>query len=56
MRIDCHLHVVGNGNGGSGCWYRPRGVTRWGAPLMLRNVGLEPAALEGDLETLYAER
>ncbi|MDP3073746.1 MAG: amidohydrolase family protein [Opitutaceae bacterium] len=54
MRIDCHLHVVGNGTGGTGCWYRPRGVTRFGAPLMLRGVGLPKSALTGDLDGLYA--
>ncbi len=54
MRIDCHVHVVGNGASGSGCWYRPRGVTRWGAPLMLREVGLSRAALSGDLDRIYA--
>lgn len=54
MRIDCHLHVVGNGTGGTGCWYRPRGVTRWGAPMMLRGVGLPRSALAGDLDGLYA--
>ncbi len=56
MRLDCHLHVVGNGTGGTGCWYRPRGITRFGAPLMLRNVGLPRAALRGDLEGLYARQ
>jgi uncharacterized protein len=55
-RIDCHVHVVGNGTGGTGCWYRPRGVTRYGAPLMLRTVGLPSAVLRGDLDRLYAER
>ncbi len=54
MRIDCHVHVVGNGAGGSGCWYRPRGVTKYGAPFMLRTVGLPASALRGDLEGLYA--
>src|SRR5437763_11204553 len=54
MKIDCHVHVVGNGTGGSGCWYHPRGVTRYGAPMLLRSVGLPPAALKGDLERLYA--
>lgn len=54
MKIDCHLHVVGNGTGGTGCWYRPKGVTRYGAPLLLRSVGLPPAALRGDLDGLYA--
>jgi predicted TIM-barrel fold metal-dependent hydrolase len=48
------VHVVGNGAGGTGCWYRPRGLTRLGAPLMLREVGLPRAALTGDLEGLYA--
>lgn len=56
MRIDCHVHVVGNGAGGTGCWYRPRGLTRLGAPWMLREVGLELSALQGDLDALYAER
>jgi predicted TIM-barrel fold metal-dependent hydrolase len=56
MRIDCHVHVVGNGTGGTGCWYRPRGVTRFGAPLLLRSVGLPAAALRGDLDRLYAEQ
>lgn len=56
MRIDGHVHVVGNGFGGTGCWYRPRGLTRYGAPLMLRGVGLPTSALHGDLEGLYAEQ
>lgn len=56
MRIDCHVHVVGNGTGGTGCWYRPRGVTKYGAPFMLRGVGLPPSALRGDLDRLYAEQ
>ena len=54
MRIDCHVHVVGNGTGGTGCWYRPRGVTKYGAPFMLRSVGLPPSALKGDLDRIYA--
>lgn len=56
MRLDCHLHVVGNGTGGTGCWYRPRGVTRFGAPFMVRNVGLRRADLKGDLDGLYARQ
>ncbi len=56
MRIDLHVHLVGNGASGSGCWYRPQGWTRLGAPFMLRGFGLSPAALRQDLDTLYAER
>ncbi|MBM3855673.1 MAG: hypothetical protein FJ399_21390 [Verrucomicrobia bacterium] len=54
MRIDCHVHVVGNGTGGTGCWYRPRGITRWVAPYLFRTLALPRAAAEGDLDRLYA--
>lgn len=56
MRIDCHIHVVGNGAGGTGCRYHPRGITKYGAPFMLRGVGLPRSALTGDLDGLYAEQ
>jgi predicted TIM-barrel fold metal-dependent hydrolase len=56
MKIDCHVHVVGNGTGGTGCWYQPRGITRFGAPLLVRAVGLPGSALKGDLDRLYAEQ
>jgi uncharacterized protein len=56
LKIDCHVHVVGNGTGGTGCWYRPRGLTRLGAPLLTRAVGLPWSALKGDLDRLYAEQ
>jgi predicted TIM-barrel fold metal-dependent hydrolase len=56
MKIDCHVHVVGNGTGGTGCWYRPRGVTRLGAPLLVRAVGLPSSVLAGDLDRIYAEQ
>jgi hypothetical protein len=56
MRIDLHVHVVGNGSSGTGCWYRPRGWTRLAQPWMLRNFGLPASSLKGDLDTLYAER
>jgi predicted TIM-barrel fold metal-dependent hydrolase len=54
VRIDCHLHVVGNGTGGTGCRYHPRGLTKYGAPFMVRGVGLPTSALTGDLDGLYA--
>ena len=56
MKIDGHVHVVGNGTGGTGCWLRPRGFTRYGAPLMLRSVGLPRSVLTGDLDRIYAEQ
>ena len=54
--VDMHVHVVGNGSAGSGCWLR---VGRWHRPLaalMLRGIGLPSSALNGDLETLYLAR
>ena len=54
MRIDCHVHVIGTGKNGSGCWYYPRGLTRIGAPILLRAMGLRPADLDGDFEEIYA--
>jgi predicted TIM-barrel fold metal-dependent hydrolase len=54
--IDMHVHVVGNGTGGTGCWLR---VGRWHRPLaaiMLRHIGLPSGAMSGDLDRLYVER
>jgi len=54
--VDMHVHVVGNGTGGTGCWVR---LSRWRRPLaalMLRQIGLPGDALRGDLERLYCER
>src|SRR5690242_2180193 len=54
--VDAHVHVVGNGSGGSGCWLRVRGWHRPLAGLMLRHIGLPLSAMSGDLETLYIDR
>ena len=54
--IDMHVHVVGNGTGGTGCWLR---VGTWHRPLaaiMLRHIGLPGGAMSGDLDRLYIER
>src|SRR5206468_3369090 len=54
--VDMHVHVVGNGSGGSGCWVRVTGWHRPMAALMLRHIGLPGDALSGDLEGLYLAR
>src|SRR5262249_52876595 len=54
--IDAHVHVVGTGAGGTGCWLRITGWRRGMAALMLRHVGLPANALAGDLDRLYVER
>jgi hypothetical protein len=54
-RIDMHVHMVGNGVAGSGGWLRLKGWHSWLAGFMLRQLGVPATALEGDLETIYAE-
>lgn len=54
--IDAHVHVVGNGSGGTGCWLRLKGWHRVMASLMVRHVGLPPQSLTGDLDRLFVER
>jgi hypothetical protein len=54
--IDMHVHVVGNGSGGSGCWLHVTGWHRPLAALMLRQVGLPASAMRGDLEGSLVER
>lgn len=54
--IDAHVHIVGNGSSGSGCWLRVRGWHRPLAALMLRHIGLPAGAMRRDLDRLYVER
>lgn len=53
--IDMHVHMVGNGVGGSGGWLRLSGWHRWLAGFMLSQLGIPANALEGDLETIFSE-
>lgn len=55
-RIDVHVHVVGNGSAGTGCWYEPTGFTKLLQPVMLRELGLSARALDGDFDRFYRER
>jgi hypothetical protein len=56
MLIDAHVHVVGNGTGGTGCSLRMRSWQRPLAAVMLKHIGLPPGAMKGDLDRLYLER
>ena len=55
VRIDMHVHMVGNGASGSGGWLRLKGWHRVLAGLMVRQLGMAASALEGDLEKIYSE-
>src|SRR3954454_22313390 len=50
-----HVHMVGNGGGGSGGWLRLKGWHRWLAGFMFRQLGVPASALEGNLESIYAD-
>jgi hypothetical protein len=54
--IDAHVHIVGNGTGGTGCWLRVTGWHRPLAAMMVRGIGLPQSSLQGDLDHLYIER
>ena len=54
--VDMHVHIVGNGSAGTGCWIRTP-ASKW--PLyatMIRHIGLPVSSLKGDLDRLYAAR
>ncbi len=54
--VDMHVHIVGNGSAGTGCWVRVL-PSKW--PLyavMLQHIGLPVSVLKGDLDRLYAAR
>jgi len=55
VRIDMHVHMVGNGGAGSGGWLRLKGWHRALAGFMLRELGMPVSALQGDLEAIYSE-
>ncbi len=54
--VDCHVHLVGNGKSGSGCWLR-LGATWWQKMLanhMLRHIGLGATSLHAsDFDERY---
>lgn len=57
LRLDMHVHFVGPGLGGSGCWYPRKGRYRWLAPLIAWNLGFTlRCILRADFEQRYARR
>ncbi|PYK30257.1 MAG: hypothetical protein DME57_07420 [Verrucomicrobia bacterium] len=55
VRIDMHVHMVGNGSAGSGGWLRLKGWHSFLAGFMIRQLGMPATALEGDLEKIYSD-
>ena len=56
--IDMHVHLVGNGKSGSGCWLK-LGGTWWQKPLaayMLRQIGLGGVSMQAsDFDERYVD-
>lgn len=54
--IDCHVHLVGNGKQGSGCWIRMSGWHRWLGGFMARMIGMPVGFEHEDFDTAYVAR
>lgn len=54
LRYDCHVHLVGNGQGGSGCWLRLDGLWhRVLGEVMRRTIGLEAKVTAKDFDEQF---
>ncbi len=53
--IDMHLHIVGNGLSGSGCWVNVSGPHRVLASFMLKHIGLNAGLNSPDFDRVYVE-
>ncbi|MBN8457594.1 MAG: amidohydrolase family protein [Verrucomicrobia bacterium] len=56
-KIDCHVHLLGDGSSGSGCWLRMRTlVHRLMARIIVHECGLPQAALKDGLDGMLERR
>ena len=53
--LDFHVHIVGTGASGTGCWLRVGGWHRPLAAIMLRGIGMPADAFERNFDALYVE-
>ena len=52
--VDAHVHIVGTGTGGTGCWLDSSSfLRRLQARFLLAAIGMAPSALAGDFDRLY---
>lgn len=55
-RLDCHVHLVGDGSSGSECWVRLRSfLHKIQAKVMVRGAGLPVSTLGRGLDSAYPE-
>lgn len=55
-KVDCHVHLVGNGLKGSGCWIRMSGWHRWLGGFMARMIGMPVGFEHEDFDAAYVGR
>jgi hypothetical protein len=56
LRYDCHVHLVGNGQDGSGCWLRVEGLwLKVLSEVMRRAVGMPLPLMHKDFDVKYVE-
>ncbi|MDB6133344.1 MAG: hypothetical protein JWM59_1587 [Verrucomicrobiales bacterium] len=53
--VDMHVHVVGNGKAGSGCWLKMSKSRQWMADFMLRQLGLKTRWDAPEFDAVYAD-
>lgn len=53
--LDFHVHIVGTGASGTGCWLRVGGWHRPLASMMLRGIGMSADSFERNFDALYVE-
>src|ERR1051325_8365009 len=54
--VDMHVHIVGTGAGGTGCWLKAESFfRRLQARLLLKAIGMPAGSLRGDFDRLYVE-
>jgi len=53
--LDFHVHIVGTGASGTGCWLRVSGWHRPLAAMMLGHIGMSPDSFERNFDALYVE-
>jgi len=54
--IDCHVHLVGNGRRGSGCWIRMSGWHRWLGGFMAKMIGMPVGFEHDDFDAAYVAK
>src|SRR6187402_597849 len=54
-RLDCHVHLVGNGQKGSGCWIKMHGWHRMMGLMMSRMIGLPVGFQHDDFDEVYVQ-